>query len=114
FFVYFLNIFDNLYFISNIYMSSRKLKHENSWHEFWIKVDQRPELEQVISGCVNDHCVLRKRYVLKGHTKDQDLKRIDKTIKLTKVGEKYHVILGIHMHHYSGFIFEFFEFCIDL
>ena len=89
---------------------SRRLKHLKLSYSFFVKTNQHQFLENKIIQNVNKFVVLEKKYTLKGHTKENDIKKIEKTVKSEEYSDGYLFNLDIHIHHYTKFYFNINEF----
>ena len=89
---------------------SRRLKHLKVSYSFFVKTNQQQFLENKIIQNVDKFVVLEKKYTLKGHTKENDIKKIEKTVKSEDYSDGYLFNLDIHIHHYTKFYFNINEF----
>lgn len=89
---------------------SRRLKHLKLSYRFFVKTNQHQFLENKIIQNVDKFVVLEKKYTLKGHTKENDIKKIEKTVKSEDYSDGYLFNLDIHIHHYTKFYFNINEF----
>lgn len=89
---------------------SKRLKHLKLNYCFFIKTNQHQFLENKIIQNVDKFVVLEKKYTLKGHIKENDIKKIEKTVKSEEYIDGYLFNLYIHIHHYSKFYFNINEF----
>ena len=89
---------------------SRRLKHLKLSYSFFIKTNQHQFLENKIIQNVDKFVVLEKKYTVKGHTKENDIKKIEKTVKSEEFSDGYLFNLDIHIHHYTKFYFNINEF----
>lgn len=89
---------------------SRRLKHLKVSYSFFVKTNQHQFLENKIIQNVDEFVVLEKKYALKGHTKENDIKKIEKTVKSDEYSDGYLFKLNIHIHHYTKFYFNINEF----
>lgn len=89
---------------------SRRLKHLKLSYSFFVKTNQHQFLENKIIQNVDKFVVLEKKYALKGHTKENDIKKIEKTVKSEEFSDGYLFNLDIHIHHYTKFYFNINEF----
>lgn len=89
---------------------SRRLKHLKLSYSFFVKTNQHQFLENKIIQNVDKFVVLEKKYTLKGHTKENDIKKIEKTVKSEDYSDGYLFNLDIHIHHYTKFYFNINEF----
>jgi hypothetical protein len=65
-----------------------------------IKSNGTPDTESTIRNLVADSVIIHQKYKNKGHTHDNDIKKIDKTVEISNQENKLIVKLGIHVHHY--------------
>ena len=93
---------------------SRRLKHFKEEHEFFIKTVGEPGTECIVRNRIDENIRIYQKYVNKGHTKDGEIKKIDKTIKLTQTGDQLRVQLGIHVHHYTKVYFTLYDYLAQL
>ena len=89
---------------------SRRLKHLKLSYSFFVKTNQHQFLENKIIQNEDKFVVLEKKYTLKGHTKENDIKKIEKTVKSEDYSDGYLFNLDIHIHHYTKFYFNINEF----
>ena len=89
---------------------SRRLKHLKLSYSFFVKTNQHQFLENKIIQNVDKFVVLEKKYTLKGHIKENDIKKIEKTVKSEEYSDGYLFNLDIHIHHYTKFYFNINEF----
>jgi cell division protein FtsL len=85
----------------------RRLKHSKNSYEFYIACNNRPDLENKILKNVNEYVDISQKYKNKGHTRDEDIKMIEKEIKtIKKIENVFYIELYIHVHHYSYIVFD--------
>lgn len=91
----------------NMKNNSRRLKHFRQSNSFFVKTQQKIlGLEAKITKEINNFVVLEKKYILKGHSKENDIKKIENTISTEIYKDGYLVKLSLHIHHYSKFCFD--------
>ena len=84
----------------------RRLKHYKTSINFYIKTKPRSDLEQKIINNVDQHVDIKMKYKNRGQTKENDIKKIDKEIRLMRDADGYYINLPIHIHHYSAVTFD--------
>ena len=67
----------------------------------------RPDLEIKLSITIDDFIDITHKYKLLEHTKEKDIKMIDKKIHVDKIDGGYQVNLQLHIHHYSKITFDY-------
>ena len=94
---------------------SRRLKHAREEKTFFIKTKPRSDLEFKVIETVDDCINLHHKYILKGHKKKEDIKLIEKEVKIVSyVNDLYHIKLKIHIHTYSKITFDFLTYLVKL
>jgi hypothetical protein len=93
---------------------SRRLKHLNEKHVFFIKTIGAPNTETLIRSLVDDHILIYQKYTNKGHTKDTEIKKIDKVVELKQQDNGLIVKLSIHVHHYTSLYFSLYDYIAKL
>ena len=95
--------------------NSRRLKHFRQNTRFFVKTQQKIlGLEAKITKEINNFVVLEKKYILKGHTKENDIKKIENAISTEIYKDGYLIKLCLHIHHYSKFCFDLNNFLYKL
>lgn len=89
---------------------SRRLKHLREQHKFYIKGQASPETEHVILKLVDEYVLIHQKYLSKGHTKETEIKRIEKQINFKDDG----ITLALHVSHYTNLYFSIYEYIARL
>lgn len=95
-------------------MKSRRLKHYKQTFEFYIKTKPRADLELTVMTHVKEFVHLSHKYVLKEHTPEADIKRVDTQVQVILMGHLYKVNLHVHVHHYSSVYFDLHPYVVKL
>ena len=88
----------------------KRLKHLKYNIEFFIQTNKQIQLERKIINNIDEFIILEKKYVLKNHTKENDIKKVEKKIEVEEFDDGYKINLFIHIHHYSKFYFNIDEY----
>ena len=67
----------------------------------------RSDLEIKLSITIDDFIDITHTYKLLNHTKDKDVKLIEKKIQVDSIDGGYQVNLQLHGHHYSKITFDY-------
>lgn len=88
-------------------MPSRRLKHFKSNYKFYISDKDNPNLAKVIYDNIDESVKIYQKYKSKGHTKEKEIKHIDKKIEIVNKNSVGIIInLLIHVHHYTSLYFD--------
>ena len=93
---------------------SRRLKHLVENHVFLIKTAGQPNTESIIRNLVDEHIMIYQKYINKGHTKEGEIKKIDKTLELKQQDNGLIAKLSIHVHHYTKLYFSLYDYIAKL
>ena len=86
---------------------SRRLKHFFANYSVIIRTAPRPDLEEKISQSIDEHVRIEHKYLLKNHTIQGDVKRIEKKVDTVDGGQgEFLVGVSLHIHHYTGIYFD--------
>ena len=93
---------------------SRRLKHLKESHQFFIEGDGSPIMEQTILSLVDEFVLLYPKYINKGHSKQSEIKQIDKHVTISVSNNGFSFKLDIHIHHYTKLYFNIYEYIAKL
>ena len=94
---------------------SRRLKHyKNQFSFLLIGMKARSDLEIKLSATIDEFIDISHKYKLLDHTKEKDIKLIDKKIQVDKIDGGYQVNLQLHIHHYSKITFDYNSYLLKL
>ena len=93
---------------------SRRLKHLKEVHRFFIEGVGSPGMEEIILRLVNEFILIHQKYKNKGHSRDSEIKQIEKHLNtsVTDVGISFK--LHVHVHHYTKVYFNIYEYIAKL
>ena len=90
------------------------MKHLKEEHQFFIEGAPSPSIEQSVLGLVDEFVLIYPKYMNKGHTKQSELKQVEKHVSVTVTERGVAVKLNVHVHHYSKVYFNIFEYMAKL
>lgn len=93
---------------------SRRLKHLKELETFVIKTSGTPQTEHAIMSLVDQFVFIYPKYITKGHTKETEIKQIEKKIDITPHEEGLLVKLSIHVSHYTQLYFDLYQYLAKL
>ena len=85
---------------------SRRLQHYYTTINFYIETLQ-PRCEEVLYNNIESCIHLHQKFINKGHTKENEIKQIEKKIEITNIlNNGCNIKLTIHVSHYSNLFFD--------
>jgi hypothetical protein len=93
---------------------SRRLKHLKEEHTFFIKGQGSPETEYTILKLVDEYVIIHQKYLAKGHTKQTEIKQIEKQINFSQKDNTIQFKLSLHVSHYTNLYFNIYEYIARL
>lgn len=94
---------------------SRRLRHFKQNIDIFVKTDTNIiGLENKVRENINDFIILESKYVQKGHTKENDIKKLENRITTKLFNDGVLINVNLHLHHYSKFYFDRLNFIYHL
>lgn len=85
---------------------SRRLNHYKETITLFIQ-SKVNNLQKILYDTVDETITIENKYINKGHTVENTLKRVDKDIQILNTNEHgFLVRINIHIHHYTRLYFD--------